>query len=89
MTTCYESFIVVEWQRPSTSCGIINNNYEIRFVNSMTGQKILNRINDRNHYIIPSNSSVLIGARSHINVEVRILSSELAIADFSYNGTSV
>ena len=88
MTTCHAFFIIVEWRRPSTSCGVINNNYEIRFVNSMTGQKTLDRINDQNHYIILP-SSVLIGARSHINVEVRILSIQLAIADFSYSGTSV
>ena len=73
MTVCSGAIIIVVWQRPTSSCGVING-YDIIFVNSITGQKYLVRNLNNFLYTISLASPVLnIGARNHLNVQVHVL----------------
>ena len=72
MTVCSGPIIIVVWQRPTSSCGVING-YDIIFVNSITGRKYSIRNLNNFLYTITSASPVLnIGARNHLNVQVHI-----------------
>ena len=72
MTVCSGPIIIVVWQRPTSSCGVING-YDIIFVNSITGRKYSIRNLNNFLYTITLASPILnIGARNHLNVQVHI-----------------